>query len=851
MQDRINELIEHGQLPTERRVALSQLIEDSGQYVSQEGTQWDFKREWPFSLSDDYFGAIARLICAFSNSFGGMIIFGVHDEKRTAGHNKVTPNLDRFLQALNNLLTGEPSVSLRRYDQGTPDAVDVLLVKPISTASPPLQFKRRLGNYGEGTIWVRQHHEVLAAEPKHVPMLYCRIDPRDAQDDIDFGVSGFLPPSPSTISTFVGRLSTIDKIFAWIKYSDEPRTFLYGKGGSGKTTIAYQVAKVLSLYGKSVYLYGKESIDNIIFVSAKQKMLETLTGREAKFVGLDFTDERSLYEAILTLGNWTVKSLSELTLVQLREEMGQFFDLTANLIVVDDVDTLTTQGLDAGFDFVYGLLWRAKKKSKILYTLRNAPTQSLANAIEVPGLDIGGEYETFVDVCARQFNVPPPSPTIKSGRLSEISERRPLVVEAIIAMRRTCGDYEQATRLFEEGPGEDIRGYVFSREWGVLAPNNFSRSILAIMSLYGEPLTFGDLLNLSRFDEGRVRDGLSEVREMFMKINDAGSETTYELGALTKAFVSEQAKKLERYENLKERVKQYRKSMYPENPALTRIKIRTEGLIELGRRSDPLHLKEALTLVNNPSHPAKIAEDPRFVALQGYVAAMQAPPNLEDARRLFANAIAMKHEPDIEQLRAWYFVEKESGVGFGQCLKIATLISSGKRYNESEKLEFIGRRAALQFHKANDLAFVEPDEALKLYKEVIRSHLHLYRKFVESDGLVGRRAEEYARNSAYRLFDYLLLTNKSFEYFALAVTEILSFKDVLCDPIELPLVRGFEIVEKTRFSKGEAYRGKNRLEHVRKILPSSQWEDDQGRRRVQEILVRTIGVVDGRRQEGG
>jgi len=389
---------------------------------------------------------------------------------------------------------------------------------------------------------------------------------------------------------------------------------------------------------------------------------------------------------------------------------------------------------------------------------------------------------------------------------------------------------------------------VFRREWGALSPNNFSRSILAIMSLYGEPLTFTDLMNLSRFDEGRVRDALSEIREMFLKINDAGRETTYELGALTKAFVSEQAKKLERYEHLKERVKQYRKSMYPENPALTRIKIRAEGLIELGKRSGPLHLKEALALVNSSSHPAKIVEDPRFAALQGYVAAMQVPLNLEDARRLFANAIAMKHDPGIEQLRAWYLVEKDSGVGFDQCLRIADLVTSGKRYSESEKREFIGRRAVLLFHKANDIAFVEPDQALKLYKEVIRSHLHFYRKFVESDGLVRRKAEEYARNSAYRLFDYLLLNNRSFENFVLSTMELLSFKDVLCDPIELPLIRCLDILEKTRLERGEAYKIRNRLETVRKSLPNSQWEDEHAHRRVQDALARTIGILDSRRQ---
>ena len=181
-------------------------------------------------------------------------------------------------------------------------------------------------------------------------------------------------------------------------------------------------------------------------------------------------------------------------------------------------------------------------------------------------MDSNGEYQKFVEICARQFKVTAPDAVTMDKVLATISERRPLVVESIIAIRRTTSNYEQAIELFEQGAGENIRDYVFQREWSTLSSDNCSRYILAIMSVYGESLTFSDLISLSRFDEGRVRDALSEVREMFLKLNEVGIETTYELEALTRAFISEQAKKLERYDNIRERVKQYKKTIYPKKP---------------------------------------------------------------------------------------------------------------------------------------------------------------------------------------------------------------------------------------------------------------------------------------------
>jgi hypothetical protein len=79
----IRAAIDTGKLPPDRLHLRPPLLEDTGVYVAEEGILWDFKRQWPVSYSDDYFAGIARLICAFANTIGGIIIFGVHDESRT------------------------------------------------------------------------------------------------------------------------------------------------------------------------------------------------------------------------------------------------------------------------------------------------------------------------------------------------------------------------------------------------------------------------------------------------------------------------------------------------------------------------------------------------------------------------------------------------------------------------------------------------------------------------------------------------------------------------------------------------------------------------------------------------
>lgn len=189
--DSIKAAIEAGQLPDERNTLVSSLLQNNETFVPQEGLLWDFKCEWPFSYSNDYFAAIARLICSFANSYGGVILFGVHDDLRTAGHNKVAPNMDRLQQALDQITSDRVDISCRRYDVGKITAIDALLVRPQGANQLPVRFIKPIANQKEGIIWVSQNHEVVAAEPRHVPLLYCRAPQLDNSED-DTSLSGGL-----------------------------------------------------------------------------------------------------------------------------------------------------------------------------------------------------------------------------------------------------------------------------------------------------------------------------------------------------------------------------------------------------------------------------------------------------------------------------------------------------------------------------------------------------------------------------------------------------------------------------------------------------------------------------------
>jgi hypothetical protein len=525
----------------------------------------------------------------------------------------------------------------------------------------------------------------------------------------------------------------------------------------------------------------------------------------------------------------------------LKNELREFFDLTSNFVVIDDIDTLTTKGLEAGFDFLYGVLWRSKRRSKLLYTLRNAPSQSLANAIEVPGLE-EGDYQEFVEVCRSQFKLPtPPERDLVRGRLSVVSERRPLVVENIIALARTAGSYSRAIDLFEESAGEDVRNYVFQREWNALPPTNRGRYVLAVLALHEQPLNFVDLVALTRYEEGRVRDALADIREMFLLVNEIGQEATYQLGSMTRSFVLEESKSLDQYSAIKERVAKYRSNFFPDNPILSRLRDQVESLVYRSWKSqDKNALDKAVTLVTNKTLSPKITEDPRFHSLQGYVCVNLRPPRLDDARDHFNRAIAMKFEPDIEHLKAWYFAERDSGHGLEQSLNIADLVCKGRKYDDETKQAFLSRKATLLYNRGRENIYFDPTRGVADLEAAMCIHLTSYERAFEAGDSRLDKIEEYARNSAFVLFQFLA-SNQRYDDLIGLIVRVCESNVAKFDPIEEPVEKAIESILQSRVTKQDLQRFVGRLPNlIKHVNDQSKWYDRFACERLKRNLEGTL-----------
>jgi hypothetical protein len=831
----IEGLVNSGELPKDSQIIIDVIGDDKGLFISTEGENWDFKESWPFSYSDSYFHGICRLICAFANTSGGIIIFGVHDRTRKGDCNKVIPNLDRLTQAFRQLTGRDASFDFRRYTSDTHGSFDVLLVKPLDKEELPLRFLRQASGYPPHAMWVRENNEVVSGDPRHIALLYCRTPP-DVQVD-EPNIEGHLPPSPATIRRFVGRMKTIDSIFQWLKASDQPRTFLYGKGGSGKSTIAFEVARTLKSAGAGFKIEGGDTLESVIFINAKQVELNPETREEIKFRNNDFEDEKTLYEAILTEGRRDLENFDEMSLSDLKKEISVFLDNTSSFIVIDDIDTLTTKGIDAGFDFLFGALCRARKRSKILYTLRNVPTHSLSNSIEVPGLEPGKEYEEFVQLCADQFKVQEPDAGFRNGKLVDISERRPLVVESVLALRRHTDNYSRAAALFEQQSGDDVRSYVFRREWESIAAASRGRDLLAVLSLYGKPIAYDDLLDIMQFDAARIHDAIAAVQEMFLKVESKGESNIYQLSPLTQSFVESAAKQLDIYAMIKTRVQKFKSNIYAEDPALSRLSGRVLKLLRESESSNSVTAAiEAWNMLTGVEHDYSITQDPRYMALCGYAALHQQPPRLAEARTYFESSFAMRYSPDLSFVRAWHNVERDAGMGDQLTSRILKLVTESKGYTEANRIEFASKRAVFLYNLARDNISVEPERSVERLQESLYLHGHAYLFLSQTRDPGLGRGILYMRNTAFYLFQQLQRAGRIDDIIE-SVRKISSSPRVSLDPIEEPLTTALVQLARINALRAERQRWAGKLVTLSKELQAEGiWVENAVKLRIKDAI---------------
>ena len=174
---------------------------------------------------------------------------------------------------------------------GSSDKLIGVVLVPRRGHVRPATLIQSLGKYPVGTLWVRERHEVLEASSRHLPLLYSTRTARltDAAASA-IPIHRSLPPSSATVHDFVGRFGLQRSLWDWLIFGDQPREYLDGPGGSGKTTLAFEFARLLAETEADFRLANGERLDYVVFISGKETELNPQTGKQQKFTLRNFTN---------------------------------------------------------------------------------------------------------------------------------------------------------------------------------------------------------------------------------------------------------------------------------------------------------------------------------------------------------------------------------------------------------------------------------------------------------------------------------------------------------------------------------------------------------------------------------
>jgi hypothetical protein len=279
----VQAIVDAETLPPDLEALFSVILDtNKGVFEYQETDQLDYKNQFPFSKDDPYYESFVRLVCAFNNTFGGIIVFGVHDKLRTPGHNKVKIDIENENRKLATFLNNPVCLRHRRYEILGDAWVDIVLVPKRKGGHRLTVTTRAIHKQPEGVLWYRQAAEVLRARPETLPFLLSSRshESRLSETLTPFKTVGAIPPNPAIVKQFVGRLSILHELYSWASSANDPIKFLTGKGGSGKTTIAYEFSKLIVGLDEEVIDPTGRRFDRVIFLSAKEKELNTATAKQ-------------------------------------------------------------------------------------------------------------------------------------------------------------------------------------------------------------------------------------------------------------------------------------------------------------------------------------------------------------------------------------------------------------------------------------------------------------------------------------------------------------------------------------------------------------------------------------------
>ena len=122
----------------------------------QEGFVLDFKDDVPISFNSGFGAGICRLILAFHNTYGGLIVFGVENSGFTCVGTKNELDIEALNRFVQDLTGRHIECLMKTYSLESPERRIQTLLVPRRQRIRPAVLLRTLDKHDVGTTFVRK-----------------------------------------------------------------------------------------------------------------------------------------------------------------------------------------------------------------------------------------------------------------------------------------------------------------------------------------------------------------------------------------------------------------------------------------------------------------------------------------------------------------------------------------------------------------------------------------------------------------------------------------------------------------------------------------------------------------------
>lgn len=500
----------------------------------------DFKEILP--KTDIEYSKLYKDILALHNTYGGFIIFGVKELEKDRSFKLVGVENEKldFSKIRDNLkvYTGhDVRVIVNTHELSSGVKIETIWIEKREAGENPLKFIKNGPEEKPGktvfkrdeTVFRRLDCNAIASNSEDYGFLYSpRIPPSldNPKKDQLFTdpLENSLPDRSLVCANFVGRNIDMSQLWTWLSDDFSRVKLIAGEGGLGKTSLAYHFAEQISISHVKPFV-------KVVWLSAKEKQFIPQKDDYQETLQVNYSDANSLFKAIASELGCTENDFHDLDTRDLLKLALRSCEIVPSFIVIDDVDSLTTDEQKRVLEF--GLM--AGSRTKFLLTTRVNFTYSTDNVLKLNGFEIE-EYKSYVEIVRKKYRLAPVTDQ-KLNVLHEVTGGSPLFTDSLFRLELRGNNIDQAIANWRNENGQEVRKAALLREVQQLSRQ--AKRVLFVIS-HQKNCSSTELIQYLDYSEQTLGDCLQELSNLFL-INAPiiGKDTRYSVETNTGRLVTE------------------------------------------------------------------------------------------------------------------------------------------------------------------------------------------------------------------------------------------------------------------------------------------------------------------------